>query len=188
MATMLQSFDLSQQEMEWVCDHLGHNLNIHRIHYRATSDVIERLHVAKILLTQDNPLLVRFQGKHLSEIPLEGLVRQLQNDKTEPNKDLEDQNKDPEDLELEKATMQLLEPFSEEEEYIIPTLPQVDDDDRFESTPKVIAPKGKKKKMQGRHTRTADEIYELRQLFSNNFEENLTPGTDAVKRADAESK
>ena len=63
---------MSEQQMEWVCDHLGHSLNIHRQHYRAMSSVLERVQVAKVLLIQDQNLVGKYHGKRLDEIQLEG--------------------------------------------------------------------------------------------------------------------
>jgi hypothetical protein len=67
-----QSFDLTTQEMEWVCDHLGHNINVHRTHYRAMSDSIERIKIAKLLLAQDLGVVGENHGKDLDSITFEG--------------------------------------------------------------------------------------------------------------------
>lgn len=60
--------------MTWVCDHLGHTLDVHREHYRARSDVIERIEVAKILLMQDKGMVNKHVGKKLSEIQFTGRI------------------------------------------------------------------------------------------------------------------
>ncbi|CAG2242956.1 unnamed protein product [Mytilus edulis] len=43
MATMLQALNTTETERQWVLDHLGHTMDVHKIHYRATSDVLERI-------------------------------------------------------------------------------------------------------------------------------------------------
>jgi hypothetical protein len=63
--------------MEWILDHMGHTLNVHRNHYRAMSDVIERVDIAKILLIQDNGLVGRFHKKRIQDIQLEGKLHNL---------------------------------------------------------------------------------------------------------------
>ena len=59
--------------MDWVCEHLGHSFDVHRQHYRAMSDVLERVQIAKILLIQDLNLVSKFHGKKLDDIQLEGI-------------------------------------------------------------------------------------------------------------------
>ncbi|ESP02040.1 hypothetical protein LOTGIDRAFT_157180 [Lottia gigantea] len=65
--------DLKKNEMEWVLNHLGHSMEVHKIHYRHTSDVIERAKVAKLLLMQDNDKIGAFQHMSLNEIQMEGI-------------------------------------------------------------------------------------------------------------------
>lgn len=52
--------------------HLGHNMDVHMAHYRQTSDLLERVQVAKLLLIQDMGVVGKFVGKKLEEIQLEG--------------------------------------------------------------------------------------------------------------------
>ena len=51
---------------------MGHTLNVHKIHYRQTSDILERIDVAKILLLQDLGKMGNYHGKSLKDIQLEG--------------------------------------------------------------------------------------------------------------------
>lgn len=53
-------------------DHLGHTMDVHRVHYRQTSDIIERVDIAKLLMIQDMGLVGRFKGKKLEEIQFDG--------------------------------------------------------------------------------------------------------------------
>lgn len=53
-------------------DHLGHTMDVHRVHYRQTSDIIERVDIAKLLMIQDMGLVGRFKGKNLEEIQFDG--------------------------------------------------------------------------------------------------------------------
>ena len=62
----------TEAERQWVVDHLGHTVDVHRVHYRQTSDVIERVDVAKLLLIQDLGLVGKFKGMRLQDIQLNG--------------------------------------------------------------------------------------------------------------------
>lgn len=47
-------------------------MDIHGVHYRQTSDLLERVDVAKILLIQDMGLVGKYLGKKLQHIQLNG--------------------------------------------------------------------------------------------------------------------
>lgn len=53
--------------------HLGHTYNVHLEHYRQTSDVVERLDVAKVLLIQDSGLVSENRKKKLQDIELKDI-------------------------------------------------------------------------------------------------------------------
>lgn len=65
--------DLSRAELDWVCDHMGHNVNVHKSHYRSRSDVLERLEIAKILMIMDHGVVNKYVGKNLKDIQFEGI-------------------------------------------------------------------------------------------------------------------
>lgn len=69
---IFQALDLKPNQVDWVMRHMGHSLDVHKIHYRATSDIIERTKVAKILLLQDEGRLEEFCNKSLDDIQLSG--------------------------------------------------------------------------------------------------------------------
>ena len=58
--------------MKWLCRHLGHTRKVHEQHYRATSGLIERLDIAKLMLLQEGNMQGKFQGKSLKDINFEG--------------------------------------------------------------------------------------------------------------------
>ena len=64
--------NLKDNELQWLCDHLGHTKNVHLRHYRQMSGVIERTKIAKLLLVQDLNMVESFRGKNLDEIQIEG--------------------------------------------------------------------------------------------------------------------
>jgi hypothetical protein len=68
-----QVFDLNAHQLEWVSNHLGHSVDIHKIHYRQTSGVIERVDMSKLMLLQEYNMSANFAGKSLAEIQFPGL-------------------------------------------------------------------------------------------------------------------
>ena len=63
---------LQDHELKWLTNHLGHTAKVHLTHYRATSGLIERLAIAKIMLLQEKNNVGKFSGKKLSEIQFQG--------------------------------------------------------------------------------------------------------------------
>ena len=57
MMLILQVLSIDAHELEWVCNHLGHTTKIHKLHYRATSGLIERIEISKLMLIQENNLV-----------------------------------------------------------------------------------------------------------------------------------
>ncbi|XP_060584452.1 uncharacterized protein LOC132740548 isoform X2 [Ruditapes philippinarum] len=88
MATVTQVLDLKENQMQWVLNHLGHTMDVHKIHYRATSDIIERTQIAKILLLQDQGRVGEFRNQCLDDIELEDIVFTRRETNHEPTQDL----------------------------------------------------------------------------------------------------
>lgn len=63
---------MKDHQLKWLCNHLGHTGKLHETHYRATSGLIERVEIAKLLLIQENNMAGQFAGQDLSEIQFEG--------------------------------------------------------------------------------------------------------------------
>ena len=68
MATVIQVLALPKYQLSWVADHLGHNLTIHKKHYRMQSDSVELTKVAKLMYLVDNNLMSNVVGKDLDSI------------------------------------------------------------------------------------------------------------------------
>ena len=64
--------DITPQQQQWIVDHMGHSLNVHNIHYKCTSDIIERTDIAKLLLLMDSRQISKYKGKKLEEIQIDG--------------------------------------------------------------------------------------------------------------------
>ena len=70
-ATVSQIFDLNSGELEWLSNHMGHDLNIHKDFYRLHDSTIEIAKVSRLLMAIDSGKAARFAGKQLTEISLE---------------------------------------------------------------------------------------------------------------------
>ncbi|XP_072027751.1 uncharacterized protein [Amphiura filiformis] len=67
-ATILQVLDLTKGEQEWLSNHLGHELEIHKEVYRLQEATIEAGKVSKLLLAVEQGNIKNFKGKNLNEI------------------------------------------------------------------------------------------------------------------------
>ena len=76
-ATVSQIVDLSETELRWLADHLGHNIDIHREYYRLHDSTVELSKVSRLLLTIDEGKASSLSGKCLSEITIEGITPYL---------------------------------------------------------------------------------------------------------------
>lgn len=59
---------MTDAQEKWLFEHLGHTQDVHMLHYRQTSSVIERVEIAKLCMMQDCNLVKQFVGKSLDEI------------------------------------------------------------------------------------------------------------------------
>lgn len=71
VATVIQMFNLTENETDWVARHLGHDIHVHRDFYRSHEGIIETTKVSKILLALEKGNASRFHGKRLAEIDVE---------------------------------------------------------------------------------------------------------------------
>ena len=71
-ATVTQIADLTEGDLQWLADHLGHDLNVHREFYRLRESTVELTKVARLLLAVDEGKAHNFAGKSISDIDIEG--------------------------------------------------------------------------------------------------------------------
>jgi len=74
MATLAQVINLSSNELDWVCRHLGHNKTVHLEHYRQTSPLLERVKVGKLLVMQDLNVQGHYAGKNLQDVEFTDMI------------------------------------------------------------------------------------------------------------------
>ena len=73
MATISQLVDMDENEMEWLANHLGHNVKIHKDFYRMQSSTLEMAVIGNLLIAVDEGRAHNFRGKNLRDITLQGI-------------------------------------------------------------------------------------------------------------------
>ena len=73
-ATVSQIADLTENDLRWLAEHLGHNLDVHREYYRLRESTVELSKVSRLLLALDEGNAVNITGKKLSDITVEGTI------------------------------------------------------------------------------------------------------------------
>lgn len=53
---------------------MGHTMEVHELHYRSTSGLIERLEIAKLMVMQECNVVGKFHGKSLKDITFEDIL------------------------------------------------------------------------------------------------------------------
>ena len=66
--------DLSETDVRWLAEHLGHNLDVHREYYRLRESTVELTKVSRLLMTIDEGKASEMAGKNLAPISVEGIV------------------------------------------------------------------------------------------------------------------
>ena len=74
MATVAQISDLNSNEIEWLANHLGHNVDIHQEYYRLHDNAIELSKVSRLLLAVDSGKGEAFKGNRLDKIQIDGMI------------------------------------------------------------------------------------------------------------------
>ena len=72
--TVCQPFDLNNRELEWLSNHMGHDLYIHKDFYRLHNSTIEMEKKLRLLLAIDQGKANQFIGKKLEDISLDDFL------------------------------------------------------------------------------------------------------------------
>lgn len=67
-----QVIDLNQGELEWLSNHLGHELQIHKSFYRLHESTIELSKVSRLLMAVDAGQAAKYCGQKLDDINIDG--------------------------------------------------------------------------------------------------------------------
>ena len=68
LATVLQLLDLSEAELTWITNHLGHTKDVHKGWYREEDGTIELTKVAKVLVAIDTGESRSIQNKKIDSL------------------------------------------------------------------------------------------------------------------------
>lgn len=68
LATVLQLLDLSEAELTWITNHLGHTKDVHKGWYRKEDATIELTKVAKVLVAIDTGESRSIQNKRIDSL------------------------------------------------------------------------------------------------------------------------
>ena len=71
-ATVCQIADLTDTDLRWLAEHMGHNLDVHREFYRLRESTVELTKALRLLLAIDEGNASGMSGKSLSDITVEG--------------------------------------------------------------------------------------------------------------------
>jgi len=69
---LLQIVSLSPGEVEWLSNHLGHEVHIDRDYYRNHEGVVEISKVCRMLMAVDCGKTATYAGKNLKDLVVEG--------------------------------------------------------------------------------------------------------------------
>ncbi|KAJ8050051.1 hypothetical protein HOLleu_03094 [Holothuria leucospilota] len=106
MATLTQVLNMNDSHTEWLADHLGHSLGVHKDYYKLPSSTIEKSKVAKLLIAVDSSHAKQFVGKSLDEIDFDEIPLDGQGtEKEESDDDKEPQDEVEQDSEEELGTI-----------------------------------------------------------------------------------
>lgn len=59
--------DLKDNELEWLANHLGHNISVHQEYYRLPENTLQTAKVGKLLLAIESGI-GKYKGKQLDEM------------------------------------------------------------------------------------------------------------------------
>lgn len=103
VATVSQVLDMSDNELDWLASHLGHDIRVHRDFYRLQSEQVELAKISKLIFAVDSGKAHKFHGKKLDNIQVEDLDDIVLEDLDKDNGD--DSNNSQSDSENDQDTM-----------------------------------------------------------------------------------
>ena len=72
MLLSMQIAALTRGELQWLANHMGHELNIHETVYRLQDHTIELAKVSRLLMAVDDGTISAYRGKTLDDILMTG--------------------------------------------------------------------------------------------------------------------
>ncbi|XP_062612913.1 uncharacterized protein LOC134274668 [Saccostrea cucullata] len=173
-ATLAQVIGLKDEELRWLCNHLGHTEKVHEAYYRCTSSSIERIEIAKLMIIQERNLVGKCSGKKLSEIQFEDLLPNEDTERTDEEKENSESGDDDQDSEM----------HNESESLEMKNLLEDNGDD-------ACSLQRKRAKPSDRVKWTSRELEEVREYFSSYLDGSSArkcPGREECKESIRKSK
>ena len=72
LATVTQVMQLDNQQLEWVANHLGHSIDVHRSFYRLPNELLQVAKVSQLLLASEQGRIHQYADRTLQDINVEG--------------------------------------------------------------------------------------------------------------------
>jgi hypothetical protein len=81
LATTAQAMNLGENEMDWLANHLGHDINVHRQFYRLQESSVELAKVSKFLMASEKGLISKdLKGLKIDDIDIAALLQDEEDD------------------------------------------------------------------------------------------------------------
>ena len=68
--TVSQIMQLEENELEWLCTHMGHSIDVHRNFYRLPTAALELAKISKLLIASEEGNVHQFAGQNLKSIEI----------------------------------------------------------------------------------------------------------------------
>ena len=68
--TVSQIMQLEENELEWLCTHMGHSIDVHRNFYRLPAAALELAKISKLLIASEEGSVHKQVGESLSNIQM----------------------------------------------------------------------------------------------------------------------
>ena len=72
MCLAIKVVSLTDNEKEYVANHLGHTMKVHKDYYRLSDATIELAKVSKLLIASEQGTIGTLVGKNLDQITIDG--------------------------------------------------------------------------------------------------------------------
>jgi hypothetical protein len=81
LATTAQAMNLAENEMDWLANHLGHDIKVHRQFYRLQESSVELAKVSKLLLASEKGLIPSdYKGLKIDDIDVTAFLQDEEDD------------------------------------------------------------------------------------------------------------
>ncbi|CAG2245282.1 unnamed protein product [Mytilus edulis] len=104
-ATLSQVLSLKENEIGWLCKHLGHTKSVHTEHYKQLSGYVERVEIGKLMMIQDMNLVSKFKGKDLHSVNFTDILKTDNHNIEEKQQDVYDINNDADDIDVDETVI-----------------------------------------------------------------------------------